>query len=241
MKYQTIIVEKKNRVGKITLNRPETRNALSAQLESELLDALLEMENDPDVGTIVLTGAGSSFCSGHDLSELVDKSLMDYRRIFGESMHILETIVSMGKPVIAAVRGYATAMGCALAAGCDLVVASDDAMFQLPGINVGASCASPAAVVSQSIGVKKCLELMLTGDLFSANEMERAGLVNRVVPKEELENAAMELAEKIANKPSPGAQFNKKIFYTMLGMERHKSYEYTTEMISIIFASMMGR
>jgi len=241
MKYQTILVEKRKSVGIITLDRPEARNALSTRLMTEILDALQELDDTPEIGAIIIKGAGSAFCSGHDFSELKEKNVLELRRVFRKSLHIIETIHDMSKPVIAAVHGYATAMGCALAVGCDLVIASDDALFQLPGSSLGAACISPAAVVSRSMSRKKCLELLLTADPFDAHEAERAGLVNRVVPPAELDNAAIELAEKLANKAPLALQLGKQAFYTMSDMEQGKAYSYAAEMISINFDTEDGR
>ena len=241
MKYQTVTVETRKRVGIITLNRPEMRNALNPQLVAEMLDALQELEDDPKIGAIIIRGAGSSFCSGHDFSELQGKTVLELRRIFRKSLHLIETIAAMSKPVIAAVHGYATAMGCALAAGCDLVVASEDALFQLPGTSHGAACISPVAVVSRSVGRKKCLELLLTADPISADQAEKAGLVNKVVSPEELHNAVMELAEKLASKAPLALQLGKQAFYTMSDMEQSQAYSYAAEMISINFDTEDGR
>jgi len=241
MERQSIIVEKRKGVGIITLNRPEARNALSTQLMAEILDALQELDDAPGIGAIIIRGAGSSFCSGHDFSELQGKNVLELRPVFRKSLHIIETIRDMSKPVIAAVHGYATAMGCALAVGCDLVVASDDALFQLPGASFGAACISPAAVVSRSMSRKKCLELLLTADPFDAHEAERAGLVNRVVPLAELGNTAIELAEKLASKAPLALQLGKHAFYAMSDMEEDKAYGYAAEMISINFDTEDGR
>ncbi len=231
--YQVIMVEKNCRIGILTLNRPEVRNALNAQLTAELLDALQEMGDDSEVGAVILKGAGKSFCSGHDFSELIGKTLMEYRAIFGKSVRILEAMADMGKPVIAAVHGHATAMGCALAAGCDLAIASEDALFQTPGVNIGFACITPMAGIYRSLGRKKCLELILTGDAISAREAERNGLVNRVVPREKLEETAMEMAEKIAAKAPLAVRMGKQSFYGMADMEHRKAYAYAIEMISI--------
>jgi len=241
MKYQAITLERKKRVEIITLNRPEVRNALSVQLMTEMLDALQELDDDPSIGAIIIKGAGNTFCSGHDFSGLQGKNLLELRRIFRKSLRVVETMAALSKPVIAAVHGHATAMGCALAAGCDLVVASENALFQLPGVNHGTACISPAAVVSRSIGRKKCLELLLTGDPIDANEAERAGLVNRVVPLEKLDDVAMELAEKLASKSPLALQFGKLAFYTMSDMEQSQAYNYAVEMISIIFDTEDGK
>ncbi|MCL0079880.1 enoyl-CoA hydratase-related protein [Dehalococcoidia bacterium] len=230
--YQAITVEKNRGIGILTLNRPQVRNALNAQLMEELLHALQEMEGS-EVGAVILKGAGESFCSGHDFSEFIGKTLMEYRAIFGKSVRILEAVAGMGKPVIAAVQGHATAMGCALAAGCDLAIASEDALFQTPGVNVGFACITPMAGIYRSLGRKKCLELILTGEAISAREAERAGLVNRVVPREKLEETAMEMAEKIAAKAPLAVRMGKQSFYRMADMEHSKAYAYAIEMISI--------
>jgi enoyl-CoA hydratase/carnithine racemase len=231
--YQVVMVEKDRGVGIITMNRPQVRNALNAQLTRELLDALREMEDDSEVGAIILRGNGVSFCSGHDLSEFFGKTLMEYRAIFGKSVRILEAIAGMSKPVIAAVHGHATAMGCALAAGCDLVIASEDALFQTPGVNIGFACITPMAGIYRSIGRKKCMEMILTGDPIDAHDAERNGLVNRVVSREKLEETAMEMAEKIAVKAPLAVGMGKHAFYRMTDMEHSKAYAYAIEMISI--------
>ena len=232
MEYKMLIVEKRERVGVITLNRPKVRNALSAALMGEMLDALRKFDEDPGVGAIVIRGAGDTFCSGHDFSEIRGKTLADFRRTFGKSVQILQTIAAISKVVIAAVNGYATAMGCALAAGCDLVVASEEAKFQTPGVNIGFACVTPMAAIYRSVGRKKCLEMILTGDVISATEAERIGLVNKVVPQKDLENAAFELAEKITGKVPLAVQFGKQAFYTMADMEHNQAYKYAVEMIS---------
>lgn len=233
LRYHMIMVEKTHGIGILTLNRPQVRNALNSQLTGELLDVLQEMEQDSEVGVVILRGAGTVFCSGHDLSEVSGKTLMEYRAIFAKSVRVLETIADMGKPVIAAVHGHAIAMGCALAAGCDLAIASEDALFQTPGVNIGFACITPMAGIYRSLGRKKCLELILTGDAISACEAERIGLVNRVVPREKLEETAMEMAEKIASKAPLAVQLGKQSFYRMADMEHSKAYSYAIEIIAI--------
>ena len=241
MEYQTLLVEKRNRIGVITLNRPEVRNALNAVLTEELLDALRQFDEDPEVAAIVITGTGPVFCSGHDFSELRDKKLADLRRVFGKSVRLLQAIAANRKVVIAAVNGHATAMGCALAAGCDLVVASEEAKFQTPGVNIGFACVTPMAAIYRSVGRKKTLELIITGEAIDAREAERIGLVNKVVPHQNLEKAVFELAEKIATKAPLALQFGKQAFYTMADMEHNQAYQYAVEMISINADTEDGR
>jgi enoyl-CoA hydratase/carnithine racemase len=241
VKYQSIILEREGRVGMITLNRPEKRNALSARLVTEMLQVLHELDEDPGIGAIILRGSGDSFCSGHDFLELQGKNVLELRRVFKRSLHLVETIAALSKPVIAAVHGYATAMGCALAAGCDLVIAAEDALFQLPGAGNGAACISPAAVVGRSIGRKKCLELILTGDPISAEQAERAGLINRVVPRGELDKAVNGLATKLASNAPLALQLGKEAVYAMSDMEQGQAYRYAAEMISINIDTEDGR
>ena len=241
MEYKTLIVDKRNRVGVITLNRPEVRNALNAILMEEMINALQEFDRDPDVAAIIITGAGIVFCSGHDFSELHGRTLIDFRRTFGKSVQVLQTIAGISKTVIAAVNGYATAMGCALVAGCDLVVASEEAKFQTPGVNIGFACVTPMAAIYRSVGRKKCLELIMTGEAIDASEAERIGLVNKVVPQKDLENAAFELAEKIASKAPLALQFGKQAFYAMADMEHNQAYKYAVEMIGLNADTEDGR
>lgn len=241
MEFQSIIVSRKGRVGIITLNRPEKRNALSGQLVGETLAALKELDDDAGIGAIIIRGSGSVFCSGHDFADIQGKNVLGLRRVFKKSLNLVENIAALGKPVIAAVHGHATAMGCALAAGCDLVVAADDALFQLPGAAQGAACISPAAVVCRSIGRKKCLELLLTGDPISAAEAEKAGLVNRVVPPGELDGAAEKLAERLAGNAPLALQLGKEALYAMLDMAPAQAYRYAAEMISINMDTEDGR
>ena len=241
MEYQALIVEKRNRIGVITLNRPKVRNAVNAILVEELLDALRKFDEDPDVVVIILTGAGTTFCAGHDFSELHGRTLVELRRIFAKSAELLQTITDNSKTVIAAVNGYATAMGCALVGGCDLVIASEEAKFQTPGVNIGFACITPMAAIFRSVGRKKCLELIITGEAIDAHEAERIGLVNKVVPQKDLENAAFEMAEKIASKAPLAVQFGKQAFYAMADMEHNQAYKYAVEMISINADTEDGR
>ncbi|MCK4580728.1 MAG: enoyl-CoA hydratase/isomerase family protein [Dehalococcoidia bacterium] len=233
MEYQLTIVEEKDRLGIIALNRPKVRNALNSQMMDEMICALSQFDSNPDIGAVILKGSGPAFCAGHDFSELSNKPLGDIRQTFGKSIRVLQTMSSIGKPVIAAVHGIATAMGCALAAGCDLVIASEDARFQTPGVNLGFACISPMAALFRSIGRKKCLEMILTGESIDAHEAERIGLVNKVVPTERLEDMALEFAKNIARKAPLAVQLGKQAFYTMADMEHNQAYKYAAEMISI--------
>lgn len=241
MEYACIVVQERGNVGVISLNRPQVRNALNHQLMEDMLTGLKNLEQDSRVGAVVLMGAGVAFCAGHDFTELAGRSLDELRHTFGKSIQILELIMHIGKPVIAAVHGMATAMGCALAAGCDLVVASEDAVFQTPGVDVGFACITPMAALFRSIGRKKCLEMITTGVPIDAHEAERIGLANRVVPLGRLEEEAFQLASNIASKAPLAVRYGKEAFYTMADMEHSQAYKYAVEMISINASTRDGQ
>jgi len=241
MEYQNLIIEKKDKIGKITLNRPRVGNALNGPLTGELLDALRRFDGDPEILVLIITGAGTMFCSGHDFSDLHGKNGAELRRVFGKSVEVMETISAINKVVIASVNGLATAMGCALAAACDLAIASEQAKFQTPGVNIGFSCVTPMAAIYRSVGRKKCLELVLTGEAIDAREAERIGLVNKVVPHPDLEKATLEWAEKIASKAPLALQFGKKAYYAMANMQHQQAYKYAVEMISLNADTEDGR
>lgn len=232
MGYQTIVIEKKQHIGILTLNRPEKLNTLNIQLYKEIVLGLEDMENDDEIYVIIIKGNGKAFCAGEDISEPTPGALERHQdRRFAK---LSGTIASMRKPVITAVHGAATAGGCGLALSCDLVVASEDARFGTTAINVGLFCFGPSVPLSRSVGRKKSLELLLTGDIISAQEAERIGLVNRVVPREKLEEAAMELAKKLACKSPIALQMGKQNFYSTADMEYKKALDYSEQMIAIL-------
>lgn len=232
MEYQTITTEKKEHVGILTLNRPEKLNALNKQLYKEIVLGLQDLENDDDVYVVIIKGNGKAFCAGGDISEPAPSALERHQdRRFAK---LSGTIANMRKPVIAAVHGAATAGGCGLALSCDLVITSEDARFGTTAINVGLFCFGPSVPLSRSVGRKKALELLLTGDLINAEEAERIGLVNRVVPREKLEETAMELANKLASKSPIALQMGKQNFYTIADVEYKKALDHTEEMIAIL-------
>jgi enoyl-CoA hydratase/carnithine racemase len=231
MNYHNLLMEIKNKVATVTLNRPEKRNALSSELMSELLYCLEQLKEDAKVNVLVIRGAGAAFCSGHDLSELVGKDSTYYRDIFDHSVRIMEVITNLPKAVIASVHGYVSAAGLQLAAACDLVVASEDSLFETPGVKIGLFCITPMVSLSRVVGRKKALELLLTGESIDAKEAERIGLVNRVVTRDKLEEATMQLAEKIASVSPVPVSFGKQAFYAAADMDYLKAFHYAKEMM----------
>ena len=186
---ETIIVSREGITGRITLNRPEKRNALSLELMQELIGALETLGGDSEVRAIVIEGAGVAFSAGHDLSEMVGRDVAFYQRLFDACVELMEAIHRVPQPVIAKVHGVATAAGCQLVAACDLAIAANDARFATPGVKIGLFCSTPMVPLSRAIGRKRALEMLLTGDLVDAQTALDWGLVNRVVPADGLEDA----------------------------------------------------
>ncbi|NIS60004.1 MAG: enoyl-CoA hydratase/isomerase family protein [Proteobacteria bacterium] len=232
MKYQTLVVEKKDRVGLIVLNRPDHMNTFSTVLAKELNAALDELEKDGQIRAVIIKGAGKSFCAGIDITEFSGKTLLEYREWIALMEKMTLTIATMGKPVIAAVHGYAVANGTGLLAACDLAIAAEGTRIGTTAINVGLFCMGPAVPLSRCVGRKKALEMLLTGMMIDAREAERIGLVNRVVSPEDLDEAAMKLANDLAAKNSIALQMGKRAFYTMVDMEYAKALEYMNEMMA---------
>src|SRR6202046_698511 len=198
MSYQHLIRSTDGQLGIITLNRPDRRNALSLDLMRELIDCLDEIGGDSSIRAVVLAASGKVFSSGHDLSEMVGRTVNDYRRLFDVCTQLMMKIQSVPQPVIAQVQGVATAAGCQLVATCDLAIASDQAAFATPGVKIGLFCTTPMVALSRAVGRKRALEMLLTGKLVDAATAAEWGLVNRVVPAAELESATRELACGIA-------------------------------------------
>jgi enoyl-CoA hydratase/carnithine racemase len=235
MGYETILVETKNHVGVLTLNRPDKLNTLSVKLFEEIVLGLEALEHDDEVHVVIIRAGGRAFCAGRDISDPTESPLERHQhRRFAR---LAATIAKMGKPVIASVQGPATAGGFGLALACDLVIASEDARFGMTAINLGLFGFGPALLLSRSLGSKKALEILLTGDLIDAAEAERLGLVNRVVPRERLDETVIELAEKLAGKSPVALQMGKRGFYTMAGMEYLKALDYSEALISILHST----
>lgn len=230
MPYENLIVETSDTfVGEITLNRPEQMNTFTSGLSQDLYDALLEMDRDAGVRVILLKGAGRAFCAGIDVNELFGKSAQEYRAWIEHMERPLVTIAKLSKPVIAQVQGVAAANGMGLVAACDVAIAADNAKMGLTAINVGLNCVGPVIPVSKSIGRKKALELLLYGDLVKAPDALAMGLINRVVPKEDLEQEARDWAESLARRSPVAVQIAKKAYYAAEDMNYDKQFEYMNE------------
>jgi enoyl-CoA hydratase/carnithine racemase len=230
--YEHILYEGDGFVALVTMNRPKKRNALSLDHMQELIACLKAIGEAGETPVVVLRGNGPGFCAGHDLSEMVGREPAFYRHLFDVCCELMETIQSIPQPVIAQVHGIATAAGCQLAATCDLVVASEDARFATPGVKIGLFCSTPMVALSRAVGQKKAMEMLLTGEFVSAEEALAEGLVNKVVPAEELEAETRKLAEKTAEASPLVVGIGKQAFYRQLEMPSEQAYAYTKEVMS---------
>jgi enoyl-CoA hydratase len=208
MSYKNVIVETHDSVGLIRLNRPEALNALNSELIGELNQALDAFENDQSIGCIVLTGSEKAFAAGADIKEMQSKSYMD--TYMGDFIRKWERLADMRKPVIAAVAGYALGGGCEIAMMCDFILAADTAKFGQPEINLGVMPgAGGTQRLTRFVGKSKAMEMCLTGRMMDAAEAERAGLVSRIVPADQLVDEAIKVAGVIAAKSRPIAMMTK--------------------------------
>jgi enoyl-CoA hydratase/carnithine racemase len=213
----------------LTMNRPEQRNALSTGLMQELIEQLERQSLRSEVRVIVLKGAGPAFSAGHDLKELVDRSLDEEREVFEVCERLMQTIQRIPQPVIAAVHGIATAAGCQLVATCDLAIASEQAKFATPGVKIGLFCSTPMVAVSRSIGRKRALEMLLTGKPIDARTAEAWGLVNRVVPGDRLDQEVLEFARLIASSSPLTLKIGKEAFYRQIEVDQDRAYDLMSE------------
>ena len=234
MNYETVIVEKKDNIGIIILNRPEELNTFSSSLAKDLNDALIELECDEETLVIIIKGKGKAFCAGIDVKELEGKTAFEYINWISLMEKMSLTIAKMGKTVIASVQDLAVANGIGIVASADLAVAAEGARFGATAVNVGLFCMGPAVSLSRNLGRKKALELLLTGDLIDAAEAYRIGLVNKVVPIDKLEEETMNLASKIAAKSPLAVQLGKKSFYKMADLEYEKALELVNNHFTIL-------
>ena len=233
MTYDSILVERDTPVATITMNRPEKRNALSSEMMRELNDALRALSAEPEVRVIVLAANGPAFSAGHDLRELVDGDINRYRAVFDLCTELMETIQAIPQPVIARVHRIATAAGCQLVATCDLAVAAEEATFGTPGVKIGLFCTTPMVALSRAIGRKRALQMLMTGKLISAETAADWGLVNTVVPADELESATRDLALSIASASSLTVALGKQAFFTQIDLDQPKAYAYAKEVMSM--------
>src|SRR5213078_1439460 len=225
-------VELDGAAATVTLDRPEKRNALSLAVMEELIAALGRASRTPGVRAIVLAGAGPAFSAGHDLSEMVGRDRAFYDRLFDVCTELMETIHRLPQPVIAKVHGIATAAGCQLVAACDLAVAAEGARFATPGVKIGLFCSTPMVPVSRAVGRKRALELLLTGEPIESATAAEWGLVNRVVPAEQLDDAVAELVASISRFSGATIGIGKRAFYDQIDLAEGEAYELTKSVMA---------
>jgi len=228
----------------LTLNRPSTRNALSEGMIAELHGALKDIHDDKTVRAVVIAANGPAFSAGHDLKELTarrsdaDRGRAYFAELMNACSAMMQAVVHLPKPVVAAVQGIATAAGCQLVASCDLAVASEAASFATPGVDIGLFCSTPMVALSRNVSRKYAMEMLLTGEPVSAKRAQEIGLVNRVVAAGTERDAAIAFAQKVALKSSYTVKLGKTAFYRQAEMNLADAYRYASEVMT---ENMMAR
>jgi len=229
--------ETEDAVAWLILNRPASRNSLSEELLTELINALASLGRDTCVRAVVIAAEGPAFCSGHDLRELTarrsdpDGGRSFFARLCELCSTMMMSVVQLPQPVIACVQGAASAAGCQLVASCDLAVAAADATFATPGVDIGLFCTSPMVALSRNVAPKHAMEMLLTGEAMSAADARRIGLVNRVAPAGDERAEAMRLARRIVSKSATAIRFGKRAFHAQLPMDLAGAYEHASRVM----------
>ena len=216
-------------IGTITLDNPEQRNPLSLAAMREVTDKLRALGEDAAVRVVILTANGTVFSAGHNLAEMINRTLEEELEIFEVCTAMMDTVQDIPQPVIAAVQGPAIAAGCQLVASCDLAVAADTAVFGTPGVRIGLFCSTPMVAVSRAIGRKRALQLLLTGEAIDAATAADWGLVNLVVSPAELDARAQALASQIADASPLTLHIGKQAFYRQIDLPQDEAYEMMGE------------
>ena len=225
-------------IAVLTLNRPAARNSLSEELIGELHGALDAIAGDASIRAVVISANGSVFSSGHDLKQLTAHRADDDRgrAYFAHMMSIcsamMQAIVRLPKPVVAAVQGVATAAGCQIVASCDLAIASDRATFATPGVDIGLFCSTPMVALSRNVPRKQAMEMLLTGEPIDAARAREIGLINRVVPAGTERDAAIALAQQVARKSAHTIKLGKEAFYRQAEMGLADAYRFASEVMT---------
>ena len=239
-----LLREDQGGVAILTLNRPQARNSLSEALLEALSDAMEAIAHDRSVRVVVIGANGPAFSAGHDLKELNahraddDRGRGYFKHIIGLCSRTMQQVVTLPQPVIAAVQATATAAGCQLVASCDLAIASQAAKFATPGVNIGLFCSTPMVALSRNVSRKHAMEMLLTGDLMSADDAARIGLINHVVADGRERTEALKLAQKIASKSTLTVKIGKEAFYRQAEMTLADAYDYASV---VMVENMMAR
>lgn len=233
-----------NNVAHLTLNTPQSLNALSDAMLLELTTTLRAIGEDREIRAVILSGAGKAFCAGHDLKEMTrgrqaeDGGAAYFKDLFDRCATMMQLVQQIPQPVIAQVHGIATAAGCQLVASCDLAVAAEGTRFGVNGVNIGLFCSTPMVALSRNIPRKHAFEMLTTGEFIDASRAAELGLVNHVVPVDDLETEAQALAEKIAAKLQVAVKLGKQAFYEQITMTTAEAYAYTGQ---VMVENMLNR
>jgi enoyl-CoA hydratase/carnithine racemase len=228
-----VLVSRDGPAARITLDRPERRNALSLAVMEELVATLRRVSGDAGVRAVVLQASGPAFSAGHDLSEMIDRDLPFFTRLFDACCELMDTIRSIPQPVIAQVEGIATAAGCQVVAACDLAVASEDARFGTPGVRIGLFCSTPMVPLSRAIGRKRALDMLLTGRVIDAATAFDWGLVNRVVAPDAVRAEVDAIVEAVARSSPLTVGIGKEAFYAQIDRDERSAYDLTKAVMAM--------
>lgn len=230
-------VTRNGAIANLTMNAPDRLNALSDEMLAALQDTLDDIADTPEIRVVTLAGRGKAFCAGHDLKQMTalrqaeDGGAAGFRDLFERCSGVMARIQSMPQPVIAQVHGIATAAGCQLVATCDLAVAAEGTRFGVNGVNIGLFCSTPMVALSRNIPRKQAFEMLTTGDFIDASRARELGLVNRVVPGQDLDHETQALADQIAAKLGVAVKIGKQAFYEQLRMPVDQAYAYTGDVM----------
>lgn len=232
MTYALLEIRKIDAFREIVLANPGRRNSLSLKLISELLSVLAEPETMDTLG-IIISASGPVFSSGHDFADMIDQDLDRMRDLMHACARLMQTLQAMPQPILAAVQGPAIAAGCQLALSCDLAVASTNAFFQTPGGRAGWFCFTPMVALTRSIGRKRAFEMLMSGEAVPATTACEWGMINRVVPPDQLSAEALALLHKVTRGSPQMRSLGKKAFYTQIDMPQAQAYQYATDLMAL--------
>jgi enoyl-CoA hydratase/carnithine racemase len=234
MSFKYVLYDEKEQIGILTLNRPDKRNALGREAEEEIIACLQDAAKRADAKIIILKAAGDVFCAGHDRLEILNQPPSAIRRLFQTSFHMMYTLRTIPQCVIAQVQGIAMAGGCHLAAGCDLITAGKEkARFGMTGLIYSYNCSTPTVAVSRAVPQKKCFEMLMTANLYTAEEAQAFHLVNKVFPDDKLDEMTYAWAKEIAKASKYAIFMSKQVFYAQVEMTEWQAYQYAKEMMAL--------
>ncbi len=231
MSYSLITVKTTDKITEITLNNPQRRNALSREMISELTTAFIEVGNSKAWG-VILQATGPTFCSGHDFTDMLDTELTEMRSLMQACSTMMQLIHTMPQPVVASVQGTAVGAGCQLALMCDMVVAAESATFITTGGASGWFCLTPMVAVTRAIGRKRAIEMLMCGDPISAATASEWGMINRMVPIEQLYDESLHLIQRATQGSRLLKGIGKQAFYSQIEQDEIHAYQYATELMA---------